>query len=198
MRVRSPWARTTPPPVATTRSSCAQISARTAASRRRNPSSPSISKMVATCTPVRSTRARSVSTNSRCSRVASDFPSVVLPAPIMPMRKMLPLMTGVRLLPCTVNCPRQESNLTPEELMRKKSPGRPGLERLERTSANHQRVFHDLRRDEDQKLRLVVLLDGLAEEDADDRDVAEERHLGHRRARRLLKDAAQDDRVAVV
>src|SRR3982751_388071 len=183
IRRRFGSASTIPPPVAITRPFSRQTSSSTSDSRRRNPSSPSISNTVATGTPVLSTRRRSVSTNSRFMRAASARPTVVLPAPIMPTRKMLEWPIG---------------SIVPRARIAKKKPGLRRALQGWAPSADGERVLHDLRRHEDQQLGLVVLLDGALEEVADDRQVAQERHLVHGGAGGLLEDAAQNDRVAVV
>src|SRR6056297_1029794 len=80
--------RTLPPPVASSRASPRVNSSSMACSRLRNPASPSISKMVRTSTPQRRSISWSRSRNSRPRRRARNRPTVVLPEPIGPIRKM--------------------------------------------------------------------------------------------------------------
>jgi hypothetical protein len=65
--------------------SCAS-SAIAAASRARNPSSPSISKITGIFTPQRRSISWSLSRKRSFSRRASTRPTVVLPAPIRPTK----------------------------------------------------------------------------------------------------------------
>jgi hypothetical protein len=62
-------------------------------SRARNPASPSISKMSGIFTPQRSSISWSESKKRSLRRRASNRPTVVLPAPIRPTRKMFPGFT---------------------------------------------------------------------------------------------------------
>src|SRR5450830_680862 len=81
-----------PPPVASTISSCALSSRIISASRWRKLSSPSISKMIGMDAPVRDSISWSESTKRLFNFFARARPMVVLPAPIRPTRKMLPLI----------------------------------------------------------------------------------------------------------
>ena len=79
---------TAPPPVAMTILGRCEHASSTWRSLLRNPCSPSISKITGMRTPQRASSSWSRSINSRCSVLARPRPTVVLPEPIMPTRKM--------------------------------------------------------------------------------------------------------------
>src|SRR5690348_13125525 len=93
----------------------AEISASRSDSRRRKPASPSISKIVATLAPVRSSTAASRSTHGipKCS--ASRRPMLDLPAPIGPIRNRLgegfigPLLQHLQPTPLVFRAPVEQS-----------------------------------------------------------------------------------------
>lgn len=90
---RVPASRIAPPPVPRIIGWCCVSSSIICASRVRNAGSPSISKIVATLTPVRASSSWSESKNGRWSRFASNCPMVVLPDPIKPIKKMFCVCT---------------------------------------------------------------------------------------------------------
>src|SRR6185295_7936578 len=147
------------------------------ASRARNPASPSISKMTGILTPQRVSISRSESTKRSFRRRASSLPTVVLPAPIMPTRKMFPppFMTGI-VGTKTAGGTRPSYCSERQQVIRR--------------SANGEPLGHHPRRNEDEQLGLVGCSRGLPEENADQRQVAEEGDLGRVGAVVLLEDAA--------
>src|SRR3954469_11604480 len=154
------------------------------ASRARKPDSPSISKMTGILTPQRLSISRSESTKRRRRRRARSLPTVVLPAPIMPTRKMFPppfisSIVGTKTAGETrpLYCSRQQET---------------------QRSANREPFGDDPWRDEHQQLRLVAAGGGVLEEKADERQVAEERHLGDVGAVVLFVNTADDDRSTVL
>jgi len=64
--------------------------------------------------------------------------------------------------------------------------------------AHRQLFLDDAWGDEDQQFRFVVLLGGLLEEVAEERNVTEDRYLGHVGAGGLFEDATQHGGVAVI
>ena len=79
---------TMPPPVATTQGEASQARRSAAVSQRRNPASPEAAKISGIVRPSCASMASSRSVNAQESSAASRRPTVLLPQPIMPMRKM--------------------------------------------------------------------------------------------------------------
>src|SRR6185437_16492743 len=102
-------------PVASTMPFCPDSSTSSSDSRRRNPASPSISKIVATLAPVRSSTAASRSMHGipKCS--ASRRPMLDLPAPIGPIRNRLaegfmrPLLQHLQPAPLVFRAPVEQA-----------------------------------------------------------------------------------------
>ena len=153
----------------------------------RKPASPSISKMVATGTPVRSTRKRSVSMNSWPGAVRERLPERRLAGAHHAHEK-------------DVASAHRAIVMSLPSRIAKKKPRRTGAFEYGRIRVSAT-VSESLTIRGVTKISSSVLLSVFAvvlEEVAQERDVAEERDLGGRRARLLLEDAAQHDRVAVV
>src|SRR6516162_8541093 len=148
-------------------------------SRWRKPASPSFSKMNGMSTPVRRSISASLSWNGSPSVRASWRPTAVLPEPIGPIRNTL-------VLPSMPADEHTQQRARPPEGGRLDRPGNDQASVIDVDA-----LAHDLRRNEDHELVLVVLVVGVLEQMPEDRDVAEVGHLGVVLALRGLENAAE-------